>query len=529
MWWSSYTTGLDVTPAPASASGQTPAGSATAWTVYHGNPAGSGVITSVASVVTSSPRWTSPAFDGELYGEPLVSSGYVYVATENDTVYALLATDGAVAWSKHLASAIPSSDLPCGDISPTVGITGTPVLDSKRHEIFVVADELVRGSPVHYLIGLDSSTGDVEVSEDVDPPGADPAALLQRTGLTLDDGQVVFGMGGNDGDCASYRGRVVAVGEAGGSPQFFTVDAAAGDSQGAVWMGGAAPVIDEHGDIWVSTGNGSVYSASEGYDDSDGALELSSRLSLLQYFAPNSWPANNATDLDMSVAPALLSDGQVVLAGKSRFVYLLDGAHLGGIGGQLADLGPVCGEDIDGGSAVSGSVVYLPCLAGIIAVRASESPPTLTLLWNSAAGGGPPIVVGGLIWTIGQNGILYGLNPKTGSIVQQAMVGVPANHFPTPSVGDGLLLAPSSDRVVAFEARAATPEAPPATTTSPSHSKTTTTTTTSSSAPAKPASDEKSSGGGVPVAAIAGGSAGGLVVVGVAIAVLLRRRSRAVP
>ena len=82
-------------------------------------------------------------------------------------------------------------------------------------------------------------------------------------------------MGGNYGDCATYRGRVFAVPEAGGTPEIFTVDAAAGESQGAVWMGGAAPVVDAAGNIWVSTGNGSVYSSSHPYDDSDAVLELS--------------------------------------------------------------------------------------------------------------------------------------------------------------------------------------------------------------------------------------------------------------
>ena len=47
---------------------------------------------------------------------------------------------------------------------------------------------------------------------------------------------------------------------------------------------------------------------------------------------------------------------------------------------------------------------------------------------------------------------LYGLNASSGAPRQSAKVGVPANHFPTPGVGDGLLLVPSSDRVVAFRA-----------------------------------------------------------------------------
>jgi hypothetical protein len=58
------------------------------------------------------------------------------------------------------------------------------------------------------------------------------------------------------------------------------------------------------------------------------------------------------------------------------------------------------------------------------------------------------------VWTIGQNGVLYGLDPATGKVRQQVSIGAPANHFPTPSVAGGLLLAPSADRVVAFAARA---------------------------------------------------------------------------
>jgi outer membrane protein assembly factor BamB len=455
----------------------TPAGSGS-WTVYHGDPAGTGIAAPVTDIDTGAQVWTSPNLDGQIYGEPLVYAGHVYVATENDTVYALSAATGAVAWSAHLGSPVPAGSLPCGDITPTVGITGTPVIDRSRDEIFVVADELVNGSPTHRLIGLSTASGVVEVSQDVDPPGADPAALLQRTGLTLDAGQVVFGMAGNYGDCASYRGRVVAVPETGGAPKYFTVDAAPGESQGGIWMGGAAPVVDSSGHIWVSTGNGSVYSYTHAYDDSDSVLELSSSLQLLQFFAPSTWATNNSRDLDMSTAPVLLPDGQVVLAGKSRIVYLLNGAHLGGIGGQQASIGPACGDDIDGGAAVVGATVYLPCLAGIIAVHATGSPPALHLLWSSGTGGGPPIVAAGLVWTIGQDGVLYGLDSATGHVRQQVTIGAPANHFPTPSVADGLLLVPSAESVVAFPAPApgAQPEAtkpysppPPAASPAPTH------------------------------------------------------------
>jgi hypothetical protein len=121
----------------------------------------------------------------------------------------------------------------------------------------------------------------------------------------------------------------------------------------------------------------------------------------LQYFAPSSWPENNAAELDMSMAPALLSDGQVVLAGKSRIFYLLNGSDLGGIGGQEASLASGCGDDIDGGSAAVGTTVFVPCLTGIIAVGATESPAALHLLWSSGIGGEPPIVAAGLVSSIG--------------------------------------------------------------------------------------------------------------------------------
>ncbi|HJY57868.1 MAG TPA: PQQ-binding-like beta-propeller repeat protein, partial [Streptosporangiaceae bacterium] len=393
--------GIGIGPADA-ASSPPPSAAAGSWTVYHDDPAGNGVAPPVSAVNTTAAVWNSPALDGQIYGEPLVYAGRVYVATENDTVYALSAATGAVAWSAHLGSPVPAGSLPCGNINPTVGITGSPVIDQARGEIFVVADEIVGGKPEHRLVGLSTASGRIEMTQDVDPPGADTAALLQRTGLTLDDGQVVFGFGGNYGDCASYQGRVAAVPETGGTPRYFTVDAAPGESQGSVWMGGAAPAVDGHGDIWVSTGNGSVDSDQHAYDNSDSVLELSPSLQLMQFFAPSTWATDNSQDLDMSIAPALLPDGQVVLAGKSRIVYLLNGAHLGGIGHQQATLGSACGEDIDGGVAVQGMTVYLPCLAGIIAVQATSSPPALHLLWSSGTGGGPPIVAAGLVWTMGQ-------------------------------------------------------------------------------------------------------------------------------
>jgi len=500
--------------APLTAAGAAGHGTAapTSWTVYHGDPAGSGTGTLPGSVDTSSPAWTSPALDGQLYGQPLVYGGRVFVATENDTVYALSASTGNVIWSRHLATPVPASSLPCGDISPTVGITGTPVIDPGRGEIFVVADEQVNGQPAHVLAGLSTATGAVRLSQRVDPPGAYTPALLQRTGLNLTDGRVVFGYGGNDGDCSTYRGRVVSVPEGGGTPAIFTVDSLAGQSQGAVWMGGAAPAVDSHGNVWVSVGNGSVEDPARAYDHSDSALELSPQMHLEQFFAPVTWAADNAADRDFSTAPALLSDGRVVLAGKSRIVFLLDGAHLGGIGGQQAKLGPVCDEDIDGGMATVGSTVYLPCLSGIVAVSAAGSSPGLRVLWTSRIGGGPPIVTGGLVWSISRDGTLSGLDPATGQLRQKTSIGAPANHFPTPGVGDGLLLAASADQVVAFRTGRGGGKASPAAGNGASPGR-------------QPAAGSPDNTGGTPPAAIGGIVAGVLVLAAGAGWLIYRRRA----
>ena len=507
----------------AAADAATDAGaSSSGWTVYHGDAAGDGAVSGVASVDTNAPAWTSPALDGQLYGEPLVTGGRVFVATEDNTVSALSAATGTVAWSVHLGTAVPAGQLPCGDITPVVGITGTPVIDPSRDELFVVADEMVNGAPAHELVGLDTTTGKTELTQDVDPPGSIPSALLQRTGLTLDAGRVVFGYGGNFGDCGSYHGWVVSVPEAGGTAADFAVDSGHGQSQGAIWMGGAAPVVDAGGHIWVEAGNGSVHSAGLSYDDSDSVLELSPSLSLLQYFAPTTWASDNATDLDMATAPALLADGEVVAAGKSQIAYLLNGASLGGIGGQQALLATGCGNDISGGDAFAGTTVYLPCLSGVLAVGATSAPPGLHVLWKSGAGGGPPIIAAGLVWTVGQSGTVYGLNPATGGVQVRAAVGAAANHFPTPSVGAGLLLVPATDHVVAFHAPASVSNTS-TTTTAPS---TTTPRRTTSTTHAQAAPNQPGNSSGSDIGVIAAAVVGGLALAGLATIVGLRVRRR---
>ena len=433
----------------------TPVSSQSPWLSYHGGANGAASALAVTAVDTSAPAWTSPQLDGSIYTEPLIDGQLVYVATENDSIYALNASTGAVQWRTSVGEAVPASSLPCGDIAPSVGITGTPVIDQFRHELFAVAEVLRNGAVQHELVGLSTLTGAIEMRQVIDLPGMVPQNYLQRTGLALDGGRVYFGVAGNDGDCAFYRGRLFSVAERGGSVRSFTIDSAGGQYQGGIWMGGAAPDVDATGDLWVSVGNGSVRTTGQPYDHSDAVLKFSPALKLLSFFTPSNWAEQNAQDLDISATPAFLTNGLVVVAGKAPTLYVESSNHLSGVGHPLAQATRSCPSDIDGGPVVSGDVAILPCLSGPEAVRAVVTPTggvTITNLWQATAGGGPPLLTRSRVWTIGRDGVLYGLSLTTGAVVQSVTIGAVANHFTTPSIGDGELVVANANAVLAFRA-----------------------------------------------------------------------------
>jgi len=441
------------------------------WTTYHGNAEASGVDAAQTRLRPSRRAWTSPVLDGQLYGEPLVADGRVIAATENDTVYAMSARTGRILWSRHLAKPVPSGDLPCGDISPEVGITGTPVIDASRDEIFVDADTLIRGpsrsrgvEASHRLFGLNLLTGRVELDQSAMPnAGEDQLAQLQRPGLALDHGDVVIAYGQNTGDCPGpngpAHGYVVSIPEQGGRLHYFQIGG--GRDRGAVWMGGSSPVIDPHGNVYVASADGYDLGPRQRYDHSDAVLELSPTMRLESIFYPRDWQKLSADDLDLGTGDPALVDGYVLQVGKTDIAYLLRQGHLGGEEGQVTSRS-VCSGDPDGGHAVLGSVVYLPCPNGVTAIRVSAKAPHLKQLWTDNDGAASsPIVADGLVWTIGGNAV-HGLNPANGHEVTSIPFGGYANHFPTPSVGDGLLLLPGTDRVSAFMGPAGRPPAPPA-------------------------------------------------------------------
>ena len=340
------------------------------WTTYHSTAEATGVAAGQTRLRPSRRAWTSSVLDGQLYGEPLVADGRVVAATENNTVYVMAARTGRILWSRHLARAVPSGDLPCGDIEPVVGITGTPVIDAQRHEIFVDADTLIHDPSAsggveasHRLFGLDLYTGKVELDQRAMPnAGEDQLAQLQRPGLALDHGVVVIAYGQNTDDCPGVNGPahgfVVSIPEQGGRLHSFQIGR--GKDRGAVWMGGSSPVIDPHGNVYVASADGYDLGPGQPYDDSDAVLELSPKMHLEAIFYPRDWQSLSGEDLDLGTGHPALVNGFTLQVGKSDTGYLLRQGHLGGKEGEVASH-PVRSGDPDGGHAVRGSVIYIPC------------------------------------------------------------------------------------------------------------------------------------------------------------------------
>jgi len=441
------------------------------WATYHHDVlrTGDGVIHGTYGTLAPKVTWSLPTATAlersdEIYASPLVVGTTAFVTTLENRVYAISLTTHRTLWSRALGGPYtppPNGSGNCGDIHPYVGIVSTPVIDEGRGELFVVAD-VGTGTggltPQHRLFGLSTTTGKVRLDRIVDPAGQSIVHLLQRTSLAIAKGRVIFGFGGNAGDCGTYHGWVISVPEAGtGAIDRFEVAAKPGQGQGAVWMGGAAPVV-YGGNVYVSDGNGSSTLATDTYDYSDAVLKLSPTMRLLDWFAPTTWWSDNAHDYDLgSSAPQLLPDGKMIAIGKTQKVYVLNPNDLGHIDGSVPTF-PLCtegttaiGKDAQGGDAIVGGLVVVGCQGGLDAVTYSSSPPYGTKAWTQPATGGSPVYGGGLIWSVSASkGILYGLVPTTGAVKLQYPVGPVQNHFPTPAIGDNMVLVATDTSLLGF-------------------------------------------------------------------------------
>jgi PQQ-like domain len=408
------------------------------WSTYHQNGARTGY--EGTQVISSAHQlWTvSGGLDGQVYAEPLVCGDTVYVVTEDDSVYALNASTGAVDWRTHLGTPVPGNTLPCGDIDPS-GITGTPVIDAATGVLYAVA---FVAPHQHVLFGVNVVDGAVVSQMGVDPTGADPTVEQQRGALALANDAVYIPYGGLDGDCGQYHGWVVGA-PLSGTGSLLSYQVPTG-REGGIWAT-AGITVTANGDLLVATGNSE---ATKTFDYGDAVILLSPSLTVLDYFAPTNWAQLNSGDVDLgSVAPTLLPNGDIFQIGKQGEGYLLSGTHLGGIGGQVNETN-VCGGSY-GGTARVGQSILVPCVDGLTDVRAG--PANLTVEWE--AGGfdsGAPIVTGNVAWAVDiDNASLLGFNLTSGQPLFGFSLGS-VDHFISPAAGPGSIFVGAGDQVYCF-------------------------------------------------------------------------------
>jgi len=365
---------------------------------YHNDNARTGANTNeslltLANVNTNSfgllMRYPVDAF---VYGQPLFVPGVnilgkgthdvVYVATENDSVYAFDANsntgpDGGQLWHASLGEGVDVvTNHEFGgryhngvlqDMLPRVGITGTPVIDSASATIFVVALTRVVTTSTNfyqYLHALDLATGSekpgspVLVTASVPGTGMDSSNGVvtfvarqhnQRCALTLAGG-VIYVAYASYADTDPYHGWIIGFNAANLQPltnYVFNVTpnasiAAFGPEagEGGIWMAGGGLCVDANTNLYFETGNGSFDADTGGVDYGDSFMNLSTSngLAVSDYFTPFNQEALQAVDADLgSGGPVLLPDDVgspahphlFLGAGKESKIYLLDRDNMG--------------------------------------------------------------------------------------------------------------------------------------------------------------------------------------------------------
>src|SRR5947199_395925 len=140
------------------------------WPEYHRDSGRSGAGPAEPALTTPRTAWNVDV-DGDVYASPLIVAGHVIVATENNTVYSLDIFTGSTVWQRHFGDPVVASTLPCGNIGPVTGITGTPAADPASGRMYVVA--FLRGYH-HVLYALSLTDGSVLWQQTIDPAGSDP-------------------------------------------------------------------------------------------------------------------------------------------------------------------------------------------------------------------------------------------------------------------------------------------------------------------------------------------------------------------
>jgi len=331
--------------------------------------------------------------DGAVYAQPLWAAdltingaqhNVVFVASAHDSLFAFDADANPCVqlWgvslidTAHGANAgevtVPSGTTGnlvgqgFGDITPEVGVTGTPVIDSASGTLYVVSKSMDPTGTYFYqrLHAIDVTTGNEKANSPVLIQGTYPGTgdgtttttfsaryENQRTGLALINGTVYIAWASHE-DKPPYYGWVM--GYTFGSPGFTQVselNVTPNVHYGGIWMGGGAPSADASGHLYLITGNGGFdanSSSAPNNDYGDSLLQLSvapnpttpsAAFTVSQYFTPGDQLAEEQHDKDFgSGGAAVLGNvtsgtgtvGVVVGGGKDGTLYILNQASLGG-------------------------------------------------------------------------------------------------------------------------------------------------------------------------------------------------------
>src|SRR5713226_3806662 len=310
------------------------------------------------------------AVDDQVYAQPLVMNGVsipgvgarniVIVATVNDSVYAFDGDDPSVSapyWQVSFlgpnAVAPRNSDMTgaCGgryqDFSGNIGIVGTPVIDAASGTVYLVARTLENLTTfVQRLHALDVRTGAERTNSPTvimaTYPGSgagntfDPQRQNQRPGLALVNG-IVYISWASHCDWGPYHGWVIGYDAATMQRAVVFNDTPNGGAAG-IWMSGQAPAADTNGNLYLSTGNGTV-DTSGGVNRGESFLKLTrsgTNLNITSWFTPYNWLNLENGDVDLGSAGLLLIPGTTLAfsGGKQGVVYLVKRDNMGGLSGD---------------------------------------------------------------------------------------------------------------------------------------------------------------------------------------------------
>src|SRR6266700_793989 len=291
----------------------------------------------------------STAVNGQVYAQPLVVGSTVIVATENDWVYGLNATTGAVEWSDSLGT--PYNITTCGDLTPNIGVTGSPIYDPANGNVYLIAQIMRSSGPAYRLYGINAQTGGITKRRWIGgSPTNDPsisfngAQQLERPGLLLMNGWVYAAFGSHC-DHNPYVGFVVGAQLSSSSETLWTDESGVTDNQAGIWHAGGGLMSDGPGRIFFTSGNGISPPPGPGTSPPGQLAESTVRLAVQSngslaaqdFFSPANAPSLDAADTDLgSGGPVGLPFGTstypdlLVQIGKDGRIFLLNRDNLGG-------------------------------------------------------------------------------------------------------------------------------------------------------------------------------------------------------